>query len=54
LDDDARLELLWADLHRRRLPLRLRWLSQSRRLVLGMRLPWLGVRVVAVRVRKGR
>ncbi len=53
LDDDTRLVLLRADLHRRSLPVRLRWLPRTGRLVMGMRLPWLGVRVVSVRLRKG-
>jgi hypothetical protein len=51
LDDDARLEWMQVDLQCRRLPVRMRWLPGAGRLVLGVRLPWLGVRVVAVRLR---
>jgi hypothetical protein len=50
LDDDARLELMLVDLRRRRLPVRMRWLPGARRLVAGVRLPWVGVRVVSMRV----
>ncbi len=50
LDDDARLELMLVDLHRGRLPVRTRWLPRARRLILGVRLPWRGVRVVSVQI----
>jgi hypothetical protein len=53
LDDDARLELIRVDLHCRWLPLRIGWLPGARRLVMGVRLPWLGVQVVSVRLGKG-
>jgi hypothetical protein len=51
LDDESRMELMLADLYRRRLPVRVRWLPGSGRLLLGVRLPWLGMRVVGLRLR---
>jgi hypothetical protein len=51
LDDEARLELFFVERYRSRLPVKVRWLSQGGRLVLGVRLPWLGVQVVTVRLR---
>jgi hypothetical protein len=60
LDDDARLEVLAVDLRQRRArdglvarrgpALRWAWLPRARRLVLGVRLPGLGVRLLAVPV----
>jgi hypothetical protein len=54
LDDEARLELMRVDLYRRWLPVRVRWLPRARRLVLGVRLPWLGVHLVSARLRQGK
>jgi hypothetical protein len=53
LDDEARLELMRVDLHQGWLPVRLRWLRGARRVVVGVRLPWLGVRVVSVQLGRG-
>jgi hypothetical protein len=53
LDDDARMELLLVDLHQRRLPMRTCWLPRAGRLVLAVRLPWLGVRMLSLRLRRG-
>ena len=50
LDDEARLGLMQVDLRHRRLPVRARWLPGARRVVIGVRLPRLGVRVMPVRV----
>jgi hypothetical protein len=54
LDDEARTERFFVELHRTRLPLRAAWLPQAGRLLLGVRLPWLGARVLAPRLRRVR
>jgi hypothetical protein len=50
LDDEARAERFFAQLHRARLPLRMVWLPRTGRLVLGVRLPWLAVRMLGLRL----
>jgi hypothetical protein len=58
LPEEARLEVLDVDLQyarskrglrpRRGIALRVAWLRRARRLVLGVRLPWLGVRWLSI------
>ena len=62
LDDAARLELLAVELRfrwtrkglagRRGPALRLAWLRQARRLIVALRLPWLGVKTLAIPLRR--
>ncbi len=51
LDDEARMEVLSRDLGRWSMGMKTKWLPGARRLVLGVRLPWLGMRMVSVRWR---
>jgi hypothetical protein len=52
LGDEARTERFFVELQRAWLPVRVAWLPQAGRLVLGARLPWLGARMLALRLRR--
>jgi hypothetical protein len=54
LDDEARTERFFVELHRARLAVRAAWLPQAGRLLLGVRLPWLGARLLALRLLRVR
>jgi hypothetical protein len=54
LDDEALAERFLAELHHAGLPIRAVRLPRAGRLLLGGRLPWLGARVVGVRLRRRR